>query len=166
MIRNRQSAGHQGTAGSLLALIAGMAATGTALALPPMQMDPSDIAPANRNMTPAQQVALPDGGAPPPPHGYTEVTDTDPRLAPYSADITARQGPGLPPVGAHQNINDDNSVPSHFSVAGIPVKFNAPVTPPYDTDFTYGNYAGSSGRNYNGSGVAAYGTAARPQPQP
>jgi|GEM_PF-1918041 len=125
------------------------------------QMDPTNTSPTARTLTPAQQVALPDGGAPPPPHGYTETVDSDPRYGNYSPAVTALHGPGLPGGEAHQNVRQSNNVPSHFSVLGMPVKFNAPVQPPYNGEATYKNYAGQPANRWDGTSLEG---SASPQP--
>ena len=95
-------------------------------------------------LTPAQQVALPDGGAPPPPHGYTEVEDTEATLSNFSAQARTHAPLGLPGGNAQQRTNGPNNLPSHFSIYGMPVKFNAPVIAPYQSDRTPSSYAGQT----------------------
>jgi len=52
--------------------------------------------PPEKNLTPAQQVALPDGGAPPPPHGYVAVEDSEERLANFSGEVRTHLPVGMP----------------------------------------------------------------------
>lgn len=105
---------------------------------------PSTPSPATtqKPLTPAQQVALPDGGAPPPPHGYEEVEDSETALANYSATVRTHEPLGLPGPNAEQKTNGPNNLPSHFSIFGVPVIFNAPVTSPYYNEDTPATYAG------------------------
>lgn len=120
--------------------------TGDTSALP--QIPPSTAHMLNNTptkpLTPAQQVALPDGGAPPPPHGYTEVEDTEATLSNFSAQARTHAPLGLPGGDAQQRTNGPNNLPSHFSILGIPVKFNAPVIAPYQSDRTPSSYAGQT----------------------
>ncbi|CAI9120737.1 hypothetical protein [Brytella acorum] len=99
---------------------------------------------ARKPLTPAQMVALPDGGAPPPPDGYTTIDDTTTSLYSYSNVVRRRENPDLPGNEAHQSTNIPNDAPSHFSIFGIPVKFNAPVRPSY-TNGVYHTYMGAPG---------------------
>ncbi|QDH24341.1 hypothetical protein D5366_02655 [Neokomagataea tanensis] len=96
----------------------------------------------SKPLTPVEQVALPDGGAPPPPHGYTAVEDTEATLSNFSAQVRTHAPLGLPGSDAQQRTNGSNNLPSHFSVFGMPVKFNAPVISPYQSDRTPSSYAG------------------------
>lgn len=97
-----------------------------------------------RPLTPVEKVALPDGGAPPPPHGYEVTDDFDNSLRGYSYTVRSHQALGLPGSEAHQSTQLPNDAPSRFSFLGWPVKFNAPVRPPYENS-AYHNYAGSPG---------------------
>lgn len=103
-----------------------------------------DILGPQKELTPAQKVALPDGGAPPPPDGYTTTEDFEANLQSYSGRVRTHQALGLPGGEAHQSTAIPNDAPSHFSIFGMPVKFNAPVRPPYESS-SYQNYAGSPG---------------------
>ncbi|EHH69041.1 hypothetical protein GMO_03480 [Gluconobacter morbifer G707] len=98
--------------------------------------------PDEKPLTPAQQVALPDGGAPAPPHGYTVTEDSDATLASFSDTVHTHLPLGMPGTNAQQKTNGTNNLPSHFSILGMPVKFNAPVRPPYESEDTPANYAG------------------------
>jgi hypothetical protein len=82
-------------------------------------------------MTPAQEVALPDAGAPPPPDGYTEVSDEEATLANFSATVRAHRSLGLPPIEAQQNVARPLDTPPLFDIDGFPIRFNAPVNTPY-----------------------------------
>ncbi|MCQ9155598.1 hypothetical protein [Acidomonas methanolica] len=125
-------------------MTAGMAFfAGPALADPAHDMAAAG-APVGKSLTPAQLVALPDGGAPPPPHGYTEVEDSEAVLADFSATVRTHRTLGLPGNEAHQSTNIPNDAPSHFSIGNMPVKFIAPVAPPY-TQNVYRTVAGSPG---------------------
>ena len=93
-------------------------------------------------LTPAQQAALPDEGAPPPPHGYTEVEDSEAALASYSDRVRTHLPVGMPGTNAQQKTNGPNNLPSHFSIFGMPVKFNAPVQSPYEDEDSPTSYAG------------------------
>ncbi len=93
-------------------------------------------------LTPAQQAALPDEGAPPPPHGYTEVEDSETALASYSNRVRTHLPVGMPGPNAQQKTNGPNNLPSHFSLFGMPVKFNAPVQSPYEDEDSPTSYAG------------------------
>ncbi|AOX16234.1 hypothetical protein [Kozakia baliensis] len=108
--------------------------------------DPAhDVAASStKELTPVEKVALPDGGAPSPPHGYTATEDFDASLANYSSTVRTHQALGLPNGEAHQSTSIPNDAPSHFSFLGMPVKFNAPVRPPY-ANSAYHSYAGSPG---------------------
>lgn len=118
-----------------------MAPLGTGMAL----ADPaSQLKAMEHPLTPVEKVALPDGGAPPPPHGYVVTEDFDNSLRDYSYKVRAHPALGLPNSEAHQSTQIPNDAPSHFSFLGWPVKFNAPVRPPY-TNGVYHNYAGSPG---------------------
>ncbi|GBQ88726.1 hypothetical protein AA13595_2465 [Gluconacetobacter johannae DSM 13595] len=137
---------------------------GGALAAPPAPRHADDAlsAPIHStlgNTTPAP--AAPENAeAPPPPDGYQVVQDEDVSAQAYSPAVTAVGGPGLPSIEARQTPREPNSVPSHFSVFGVPVKFNAPVTPPYNAAFTYSTYAGQPGRGWDA--VGAEGAAGQP----
>lgn len=125
-----------------VALVVGLAlglGAQTAKADPASQMKTID-----RPLTPVEKVALPDGGAPPPPHGYTVTEDFDTSLRGYSYKVRAHPALGLPNSEAHQSTQLPNDAPSHFTFLGWPVKFNAPVRPPYENS-AYHNYAGSPG---------------------
>ncbi|MBB2200169.1 hypothetical protein [Gluconacetobacter tumulisoli] len=98
--------------------------------------------------------------APPPPDGYQVVQDEDVSVQAYSPAVTAVGGAGLPSIEARQTPREPNSIPSHVSVFGVPVKFNAPVVPPYNAAFTYSTYAGQSGRGWDATG--AEGAAGQP----
>ncbi|MFT9298119.1 MAG: hypothetical protein ABF542_08415 [Gluconobacter sp.] len=98
--------------------------------------------PPEKNLTPAQQVALPDGGAPPPPHGYVAVEDSEERLANFSGEVRTHLPVGMPGTNAEQKTNGTNNLPSHFSIFGMPVKFNTPVTAPYHSEDLPLTYAG------------------------
>ncbi|WP_246386950.1 hypothetical protein [Gluconacetobacter sacchari] len=98
--------------------------------------------------------------APPPPDGYQVVQDEDVTAETFSPAVTALHGPGLPSIEARQTPRDDRDVPSHFSVFGVPVKFDAPVQPSYNADFTYSTYAGQPGRGINA--IGAEGAAGQP----
>lgn len=124
---------------ALVALLALGLGAHTAKADPASQMKTID-----RPLTPVEKVALPDGGAPPPPHGYTVTEDFDTSLRGYSYKVRAHPALGLPNSEAHQSTQIPNDAPSHFSFLGWPVKFNAPVRPPYENS-AYHNYAGSPG---------------------
>ncbi|KXU99810.1 hypothetical protein AD929_13715 [Gluconobacter potus] len=93
-------------------------------------------------LTPAQQSALPDEGAPAPPHGYTEVEDSEAALASYSDRVRTHLPVGMPGTNAQQKTNGTNNLPSHFSIFGMPVKFNAPVQSPYEDEDSPTSYAG------------------------
>lgn len=79
---------------------------------------------------------------PPPPHGYEEVEDSETALANYSATVRTHEPLGLPGPNAEQKTNGPNNLPSHFSIFGVPVIFNAPVTSPYYNEDTPATYAG------------------------
>ncbi|AQS87421.1 hypothetical protein AA101099_2986 [Neoasaia chiangmaiensis NBRC 101099] len=143
---------------TLFATIVGLMSTTAALADPAHDIQ-APLPAGNQALTPAQQVALPDGGAPPPPHGYTTVEDNDAQLATYSATVRTHRTLGLPGGEAHQSTSLPNNAPSHFSLFGIPVKFNAPVRPPY-TNNAYQTYAGSPGNGQ--TDVAAEAAAGQP----
>lgn len=98
--------------------------------------------------------------APPPPDGYQVVQDEDVTAQSFSPRVTATGGPGLPSIEARQTPREANNVPSHFSLFGVPVKFNAPVAPPYNASFMYSTYAGQPGRGYDAP--SAEGAAGQP----
>ncbi|WP_147092297.1 hypothetical protein [Swaminathania salitolerans] len=125
--------------GAVTALLLTLPGIRTASADPAAEMR----APA-RPLTPVERVALPDGGAPPPPHGYEVTEDFDSSLRTFSATVRSHQALGLPGGEAHQSTQIPNDAPSHFSFLGMPVKFNAPVRAPYNSS-AYHNYAGSPG---------------------
>lgn len=100
--------------------------------------------PAARPLTPAQQVALPDGGAPPPPHGYAVVEDTETTLNNFTDTVRTHPPLGMPGSDAQQRVNGPNNLPAHFHVLGMPVKFNAPVIAPYQNDRAPLSYAGQA----------------------
>ncbi|GAB6853622.1 hypothetical protein [Asaia astilbis] len=104
----------------------------------------SDIHHMDHELTPVEKVALPDGGAPPPPHGYVVTDDFDTSIRSYSYNVRSHPTLGVPGGEAHQSTQIPNNAPSHFSFLGWPVKFNAPVRAPYENS-AYHNYAGSSG---------------------
>ncbi|GBQ37283.1 hypothetical protein [Gluconacetobacter azotocaptans] len=113
------------------------------------------------NTAPAPAPADPENAeAPPPPDGYQVVQDDDVSIQAYSPAVTAVGGAGLPSIEARQTPRDPNSVPSHVSVFGVPVKFNAPVTPPYNAAFTYSTYAGQPGTGWDA--IGAEGAAGHP----
>ncbi|QDH17265.1 hypothetical protein [Swingsia samuiensis] len=103
--------------------------------------------PDTKTLTPAQQVALPDGGAPPPPHGYVAVDDSEVRIANFSNAARTHLPVGLPPTNPQQSVGQPNNLPSHFSLFGMPVKFNAPVAPPYRTEDASSSFDGRNGQN-------------------
>ncbi|MBB2156422.1 hypothetical protein HLH33_08880 [Gluconacetobacter diazotrophicus] len=178
---NRLSAGRR-TGRTVLAILA----VGTALAVvaPPVQAAPKHHAGAQTAQTgglnapistnlgttnlgnstaarPADPRVDPDNPpAPPPPDGYQVVQDEDVSVQAYSPRVTAIQGPGLPSIEARQTPRRPNDVPSHFSVFGVPVKFDAPVQPPYNASFMYSTYAGQPGRGIDA--IGAEGAAGEP----
>lgn len=125
----------------------GLIGTGLALVMTVATVhaaEQTNAAPETKGMTPAQMVALPDGGAPPPPDGYEAVEDNETAVASFSSTVRAHRQLGMPGGDAHQSTAEPNDAPSHFSLAGIPVKFIAPVAPPY-TQSVYRTIAGSPG---------------------
>ncbi|NVN41979.1 hypothetical protein HUK82_15635, partial [Ameyamaea chiangmaiensis] len=110
---------------------------------------------------PAPTAADADAPLPPPPDGYTPVQDMDEAIIAHSPAVLAHTGPGLPGGEAQQITRQDQNVPSHFSVFGLPIKFNAPVPPPYNAEFTYRTFGGQPG-NGRGDATAAWGTAGEP----
>jgi hypothetical protein len=114
-----------------------------------------------RAAPPPTQAAIDDGAPlPPPPSGYEPVQDMDVSIEAHSPAVLAQKAPGMPGTEAQQNPHNDADVPSHFSIFGIPVKFNAPVAPPYNPDFTYQTYGGQPGRARDVPG--ALGSAGQP----
>jgi hypothetical protein len=114
----------------------------------------------NAAATPDPTVDPDNPPAPPPPDGYQVVRDEDVTAQSFSSKVTATGGPGLPSIEARQTPRNANDVPSHVSVFGVPVKFDAPVTPPYNASFMYSTYAGQPGRGIDA--VGAEGAAGQP----
>jgi len=102
-----------------------------------------------------------DAPIPPPPDGYAPVQDMDETISAHSTAIVTQKGPGMPGGDASQTTRDNNAVPSHFSLFGMPVKFNAPTPPPYNAEFTYRTFGGQPG-NGRGDATAALGTIGQP----
>jgi len=102
-----------------------------------------------------------DDPIPPPPDGYSPVQDMDATISAHRSAILATPGPGLPGGEAKQNTRDISKLPPHFSVFGVPVKFNAPVPPPYNAEATYRTYGGQPA-NGRGDATSMYGTMGQP----
>jgi len=49
---------------------------------------------------------------------------------------------GLPGVTAQQSTSTGTGSPSRYSVLGLPLRFAAPVTPPYNSQGAYATFAG------------------------
>lgn len=58
-----------------------------------------------------------------------------------SGTVTDQQGPGLPPVAAHQDTYSNNNK-EVFRLLGLSGQIAAPVTPPYNDNASYRTFAG------------------------
>ena len=68
-----------------------------------------------------------------------------PNGATTSGTVTEQQGPGLPPVGAHQNTYSNNNH-EVFRLLGLSGQISAPVTAPYNDEASYRTFAGQPTR--------------------
>jgi len=55
--------------------------------------------------------------------------------------VVQQQGPGLPPVNAHQDTYSNNNR-EVFRILGLSGQLSAPVTPAYNADAAYRTFAG------------------------
>ncbi|MDG6093862.1 hypothetical protein LOC54_01825 [Acetobacter sp. AN02] len=97
-------------------------------------------------------------GAPPPPDGYTPITDTDVTIQAFSSRVRAEKPADIAPPNAQQVTRLPGA--RQIDVLGVPVTVNAPVVPPYNGDFTYTTYGGQPGSGRNAPG--AWGAAGEP----
>lgn len=58
-----------------------------------------------------------------------------------NSTVTGQQGPGLPPVGAHQDTYSNNNK-EVFRLLGLSGQISAPVTPAYNDNASYRTFAG------------------------
>ncbi|NHO17910.1 hypothetical protein [Acetobacter oeni] len=116
---------------------------------------------ANVPATKAPQSLESQETAQPLPSGYEPVEDFDVTLAAHSdAVLATKPVSGHVPIEAQQLPRSASSTAHQFDVFGVPVRVEAPVTPPYNASFTYENYGGQPGKGRDATG--AWGAAGQP----